>query len=269
MNSLAPVTRTNKRTALSTCYTAAVLLHLCFISLAYPQTSDSLFNQAEKAAANFNHDQALELYTRAYQTDTTNCTTLWKIAEIHVNLGEEAGEVRQRQHYYVAEKWARRALQQCPEEPNAHFFVAVTSGLLALYEGGKSKIRRSRIVKREAEKTLELDPDHHGAYHVLGRWHRELANLSWLLKTAAEIIYGGVPTGASNEAAVENFKRAIEISPEWIEHHKELGLTYMEMEKWRQARAAFERVLTLPVQDHMDHGHKKLARNYLKQLEDR
>lgn len=214
----------------------------------------------------FDNRSALQSYLKAHAADSANCTALWKIAEAHINVGEESHQLTQRQCYYLAEKWARKAVARCPNTANAHFFVAVTSGLLALHEGGKQKIARSKIVKAEAEKTLQLDPQHHGAYHVLGRWHRELANLSWVLKTAAKIIYGGVPPGASNEAAAINFKKAIAISPTWINHHKELALTYIEMKEWELAREQLQIALELPIQDHQDEFHKKECRKLLEQV---
>lgn len=230
-------------------------------------TAEDYLRKGDALAAAFEHQQALEQYLEAHKADSTNCTALWKISEAYINVGEEAPEDKEVQYYYIAEKWARRAVKQCPNEANAHFFVVVSSGKLALYEGGKQKIGRAQEVKEEAEKTLQLDPDHHGAYHALARWHRELANLSWLLKAAAKIIYGGVPTGASMEEAVANFKKAIAIKPDWINHHRQLGTTYMMLEEWEKARAAFETVLELPIQDHQDEGHKKECRKLLKEIE--
>ncbi len=214
----------------------------------------------------FDNENALKEYMRAFKADSTNCTALWKIAEAHINLGEEADEIAQRQHYYLAEKWARKAVALCPDTANAHFFLAASRGLLALYEGAKIKIRRSREVKEELEKTIQLDPNHHGAYHALGRWHRELANLSWLEKTLAKIIYGGVPPGANYEDAVAYFKKAIAIKPDWINHHKELGITYMRMKKWDLARKEFETALALPIADHQDEMHKRECRKLLEEI---
>lgn len=243
------------------------IVHLGIVHALAAQEAFDLIRAGDRRADGFEHQAALAQYKLAYQADSSNCTALWKIAETCINIGEESNETVQRQYYYAAEKWALRALEQCPDEPNAHFFVAVSSGLLALYEGGKSKISRSVTVKEQAEQTLALDPNHHGAYHVLGRWHRELANVGWVLKALAKLLYGGVPPGASNEAAVENFKKAIAISPQWIVHYKELGLTYMAMKRWREARQAFEAVLELPVQDHQDEFHKRRAREFLAELQ--
>lgn len=245
------------------------ILALIFSLNLSAQSSWDYIAKGDEYAQAFDNRKALEQYLRAYKTDNNNCTTLWKIVEAYVNLGEEADKIEQREYYYLAERWARNAVSSCPDTANAHFFLAVSIGLVALYEGGKTKINLSKEVKKEAEKTLELDPNHHGAYHVLGRWNRELANLNWFLKAAAKIIYGGVPAGASNEAAVANFKKAIEIKPDWINHHKELGLTYMKMKKWNLARLQFEIALDLPIADHQDEFHKQKCRELLKKIKAR
>ena len=78
---------------------------------------------------------------------------------MYVDLGEETEAEERSQYYYTAEKWARKTISVCPDEPNGHFFVAVASGKLALYEGGKRKVSRSKEVKAEADKTLELEPN--------------------------------------------------------------------------------------------------------------
>jgi tetratricopeptide (TPR) repeat protein len=236
-----------------------------FSLIAQVSSADFIAN-GDQLAHSFDHNGALQSYLKAHAADTSNCTAIWKIAEAYINVGEESDHITQRQCYYMAEKWALKAVAQCPDTANSHFFVAVTSGLLALHEGGKQKVERSKIVKTEAEKTLQINPEHHGALHVLGRWHRELANLSWVLKAAAKIIYGGVPPGASNEAAVESFKKAIDLSPDWANHHKELGLTYMEMEQWQLAEAEFKIALELPIKDHQDEFHKRECRKLLEQV---
>lgn len=239
----------------------------CFFAFnLYAQNPADLISQGDQFAKSFDNPRALESYVKAYRADTLNCAAMWKIAEAYINVGEDADENVQKQYYYLAERWARRAAVACPDTANSHFFIAVSSGLLALHEGGKQKIKRSKEVKAEAEKTLALDPNHHGAYHALGRWNRELADLSWFLKAAAKIVYGGVPTGASFEAAVANFQKAIAISPNWIAHHKELGITYMKMKKWDLARQEFERALELPIADHQDEWHKKECQKFLKSI---
>lgn len=237
-----------------------------FPNLLFAQTASEHLMRGNEFMHRFDNARALEEYEQAYAVDTSNCTVLWKIAEASVNLGEEAGKKEQRQYYQFAESWARKAVATCPDTANGHFFVAVTSGKLALFDGGKAKINRSKEVKAEAEKTLQIDPNHHGAYHVLGRWHYELAKLSWILKAFAKIVYGGVPPGANYEQAVAFFKKAIAIRPDWIHHHMQLGIVYMKIKKPELARQEFQLALDLPVLDHEDEAHKKECRRLLEKI---
>ena len=136
-------------------------------------------------------------------------------------------------------------------------------------EGGKTKIELSKELKAEADKAIELDPTHDGAYHIIGRWHREIANLSWVLKAAAKIVYGGVPKGASNENAIANFEKAIKLRPDKTIHHLELGKTYKEMKKWKEARQALQKVLDLPIIDVGDEARKKEAKELLEEIKNK
>ncbi len=222
--------------------------------------------RGDSLAALFRNDLAVKMYEAAYKLNPHDCLVLWKLAEAHVNLGEDATAAKRREHYTRAEKWAKETVARCPEEKNGYFFIAVTGGLLALEESGKQRVRRSFQVREAALRTIALDPEHHGAYHVLARWHREVAKLTWIEKIAAKIIYGGVPPAASNEEAVRLFKKALAISPNWINHHKELAMTYMVMKDWQAARDELEAVISLPATDHEDEFHKQQARRLLDEV---
>jgi len=242
----------------------AITLVAC---IAFAQESpDSLIKKGDKFYDQFNNEEALQQYQLAYEADTSNCEALWKLARAHVDVGEVADEAGQKQHYYAAEKFARKAIAVCPDNSDAHLELAIAVGRVALMEGGKKKVSLSKEVKFEAEKALELDPQNDIAHHVLARWHREVANLSGFLKMFAKILYGGLPP-ASNEEAIEHFKKAIEIAPDYINHHLELGITYEGIKEWALAKAEYEKVLELPVQDSDDPDHKIEAEKRLKKVE--
>ena len=80
---------------------------------------------------------------------------------------------------------------------------------------------------------------------------------------AAKILFGGLPE-ASNEEAVELFRRAIALEPEIIIHHLELGITYLEMKKKELARAEFETVMRLPVRREADRASRAEAERLLR-----
>ncbi len=221
--------------------------------------------KGDEAYKSFDNEQALKFYQEAFKLDSTNCEALWKIARAYVDLGEVSDKKTQKKDYYLAEKFARKAVTNCPYNSMAHLELAIAVGRVALMEGGKKKVKLSKEVKFEAEKALELDPNNDLAHHVLARWHREVATLSGVLKMFAKVLYGGLPP-ASLDKAVEHFKKAIEINPNYINHHLELGITYEKMKKWKLAKEEYEKVAQLPIQDSDDAAHKKEAAERLKKV---
>ncbi len=241
------------------------VVFLFFASQLLAQTVQDYIDQGDQAYKNFDNQGALKAFQLAVNEDSTNCEALWKLARTHIDVGEVADKAVMQDNYYQGEKVARQAVRLCPNNSKAHLELAIAVGRVALMEGGKKKVRLSKEVKQEAMKALELDPNDDLAHHVLARWNREVANLSGLLKAFAKILYGGLPP-ASNEEAIKHFKKAIELNPEYINHHLELGITYQKMKKWELAKEQFEKVATLPIKDSDDKDHKAEAAKRLKEV---
>lgn len=184
----------------------------------------------------FDNKSAREAYNKAVAMDSSHYEALWKLARAYIDIGQAATGQEQKQNYAIGEKLARRCVALRPDSAESHFYLAVAVGRVALMVGGKKKIALSKEVKREADAALVIKPDHDGAMHTLGRWHYELANLSWVLKAAAKIIYGGVPSGASNEQAKVWFAKAIAIKPDVPVHYLWLGETLVKLGDYDSAR---------------------------------
>jgi len=240
-------------------------LLLVTLPLAAAPSAQEFLAQGDAAYAKFDNPTALKFYQLAWQADSSNCTTAWKISRAHVDIGEMASKEIQRSNYYAGERYARKAVALCPNDDMAHLTLAIVVGRVALMEGGKKKVELSKEVKSEAEKTLQLNPNNDIACHVLARWNREVANLSGLLKAFAKILYGGLPP-ASNAKAVELFQKAITLKPDYCNHYLELGITYQEMDQYEPAKTAFEKALACPDQVFNDDVHKKEARERLEKV---
>lgn len=214
----------------------------------------------------FNSKMALESYLNANREDSSNATYIWKIVREYTDLGFFAdSDDDTKAHYADAEKWARDCVSMFPDNADCHLFLSVAMGRVALFSGGKKKVNLSKEVKEEAVKAIELNPNLDGSYHVLGRWNREVANLSWFLRAAAKIIYGGLPS-ASNEDAIKNFDIAIDLRPDRMLHYFELGVTYKELGEKAKAKEAFEKCLSMEVAERQDAGRQEDSREFLKKL---
>lgn len=221
---------------------------------------DSLNNEGS-------YQQAMDLLLPELQRDPDDYALLWRASEVLANWGRitREDEDLQEQRYEESVDFARRAVAQDSTDAEGWFHLGKALGRLALHRGGKTKVNMSKEVKESFEKALEIAPDHPLALHGLARWHREVANLSWFLRTAAKIIYGGLPP-ASNEQAVELFQKAIRLQPDNIAHHLELGKTYMEMDEEEQAAAELQRVLELPASRADDPEWKEEAEELLSKI---
>jgi tetratricopeptide (TPR) repeat protein len=202
----------------------------------------------------------------AEQPDSYAAT--WRLARVLIDLGNKDPDKEARRGFYEeAERQARRAVQLDEGDTWGHHYLAASVGKLALFYGGKKKIELSREVREEALRAIALDPRNDKSLHILGRWNREIANLSAVKKLAAKVVYGGVPEGASNENAVSYFRQAIAIAPEHINHHLELGITLMEMRQYAEAEQEFQSALTLPESDPNDPEYQAEAREQLQKAQ--
>ena len=221
---------------------------------------------ADSLYAKFENEAALNSYLQALKLDSNNYEASWKASRSYSDLGETMAGKERAKYFKKSEMYARKAVKLDSNAAKGHLTLSIALGRVALDEGPKERIRISKEVKHEVDLAIKLDPTDDYAHHVLGRWHRKIANLTWVEKTFANIFLGGVPKEASNQAAAECFKKAIEISPNHINHHLELGLTYELMGEKEQARAEFQKCLDLPKTDSDDDTYKAQAEEKLKKL---
>lgn len=71
--------------------------------------------------------------------------------------------------------------------------------------------------KEHVEKAVSLKPEDPTLHHLLGRWCFEVANLSWLERKAAGMLFADPPT-ATNEEAMEHLLKADKLLPAWKEN---------------------------------------------------
>jgi len=220
---------------------------------------DSLFNS-------FNNEGALEYYQKAYDLDSTNYDACWKLSRAFVDVGETLEDDPRAEHYNKGNLYGEKAVDLNPEGSKGHLRLSIAIGRVALDAGAKERVRLSKEVKKEVDLAIKLDPNDDIAYHVLGRWNRKLANLSWIERGFANMFLGGVPEDASEENAVTSFKKAIEINPGYINHHLELGMTYEMMDMEEEAGAEYQKCLNLPKSSSNDDKHKATAKEKLDDL---
>ncbi|MGE5232298.1 MAG: tetratricopeptide repeat protein [Deltaproteobacteria bacterium] len=202
-------------------------------------------------------ETALRDFERALAADSTSYEANWRAALALITLGAQTPDSvksPERDSLYArAERYARRAVLADSMGADGHFILARAIGQTALTKGTKQRIRLASEVRREALRAIELDPQHDGAYHVLGRWNAEIMRLSGVSRFFARQFLGaGIFSKASWDGAITNLERAVEIDPRRIVHRLDLARVYVDRKRYGDARRELETLDTLPIRDFND-----------------
>lgn len=203
-------------------------------------------------------------YESALRRDSLDAEAHWRAAVALIDLGKQTPDnvksTARDSLYRLAERYARRAVQLAPERAAARFALALALGRSALTRGRKERVRYAREIRDEAERAIELDPAHDGAWHVLGRWHAEVERLSNLEEFFARTFLGGaILSEASYAEAARCLERAVELRGDFIYHRLDLAEVYIELKRWDEARAQLRTIQDLPAKDVLDHVHRARA----------
>lgn len=197
---------------------------------------------------------------------------IW-IARTYIDVGDLIPETtpgwqaKRIERYRAAERYARAAVTASPESTWPHFFLAVALSKLADFCGTKKQIVLAKEIRKEVDRAIALDPDNGFAYHVLGVWHRRMAEINQAERLLARVLLlKSVPAGHLDDS-VHFLEKAIRHNPDVITHHLELARTYHALGKPDLAKEHLGAVNRLPVKFSDDGLHKLNARKLLKQIE--
>ena len=221
-------------------------LALCLFGAVTGARAQQEVAAGDAALAKFDLASALTAYRTAHTRSPDDYEATWKLARALVDkstLSKDHNE--QKQLCIEAERLARSAVKLRPDDSKGHAYFAVAVGKLALYEGGKRKVELANEVKKEAERAIKLDDKEDLAYHVLGVWNREMAELNWVLRKFAELLYGKFPS-ASLDDAIRDLERASQLAPKTVPHRVELGITLASARRWQEANDNLEKALAMP-----------------------
>ncbi len=214
----------------------------------------------------FQADRALQHYLPAERLEPRNVPLLLRIARQYRHLMTEASSNSEKLRLGgIALGYGQRAAALAPKDSEAQLSPAITYGKMLPLQGSREQVDAAPRIKAGADKAIRLDPRNDVAWHVLGRWHQELANIGSARRALGALIYGKLPT-TTNEAAVACFDKAIVINPNRLRHYIELGRTYAQMGKTAEARRFIKKGMSMPDIEHDDPELKQRGREALAKL---
>jgi tetratricopeptide (TPR) repeat protein len=229
----------------------------------------TLLQKADRLDDNDHFLEAITILKGLEKGDPTNVEILYRISRVESDLVDDlADDAKKKGHDYAVESmaYAKRAIEADPQSSDAHVAAAIAYGVMTDFVDDRTKMEYSKFIKDEAEKAIELDPKNDYAYLVLARWNFEMTQLNPILKGMAELLYGQMPS-ASQEKALEDFQKAIEIAPNKMIHHFSYGEALAKLGRKEEASAEYQKVLRLPPTCREERGYQQKAASGLKTLE--
>ncbi len=224
------------------------------------ETSAELIAKGDAADKSFNPTVALKSYLPAEKIDPNDVTLLLSIARQYRHMiSDTRNEADKVKYGNISLIYAKRAAALAPNNSDAQLSPAITYGKMLPYEGKGAQVAASPLIKAAADRAIKLNPRNDTAWHVLGRWHQSLANISGARRSIGEVLYGKLPVG-TNADAVACFSKAISLNPGRLRHHIELGRTYAQMGNDADARKSLEKGLKMANKEKDDFEMKALGK---------
>lgn len=201
-----------------------ILLALLAVSFSFATVADG-----NRAIDKGDYKEAIKQFEAAIQVRDTNVKAYYQLAHAKTLLAGTLEGKDAEVLYEEASEHARAAIKLDPDEPEGHFELARALGRLAQFRGVLQSLGLAGEVKKELDKTIELDPKHGGAYHALALWNEEVP---WI-------------AGGRSGRVEELFKKAIEVEPDSITHMADFAEILIKRGNKDAAKAYLETALSL------------------------
>ncbi|MET6996200.1 hypothetical protein [Chitinophaga defluvii] len=220
-------------------------LSVFFIGDIHAQSVEEMVEQARQLEKQMKEVEALEKYREVLKIQPDQLQALTGASELCSREGNRQKNKEEKSKYFnTAKTYAASALALDANSAEANYAMSVAMGRIALISGAKDKVAASKEVQKYAQLALKFNPGFAKAYHVLGKWNYEVANLSAFEKGAAKVLFGGVPEGSLQEA-INNYEKCRKLEPSFLLNYYDLAKAYKQDEQQEKTIEVLKKALTL------------------------
>ncbi len=247
---------------------AFLLVCFSFPLLIVAQDVTTLLKDAKQLETVFRDNEALVKYMEVLKLDPVNLPALCKVSELYSLLGKRQAKKEDQKNYFkAARSFGQQALKANANSAEANFVMALAMGRMAIISSGEEKINAVKDIRTYADRCVQLDPQNYKGYHILGRWHYEVSNLSSVEKWLVKVTYGSLPP-ASMQDAINYYEKSKQINPSLLVNYLELAKIYHKKEDNAKAIELINTLLKLPNVIHDDPTVKIEAKKLLNKWQD-
>ncbi len=192
------------------------------------QKGEELYESHHLAPDRF--DLALEWYEKAVALRENDYELLWELSKRYQIYGQTLGKGQKRQKLEAWRKgleYSRQAVEVNPDGKEGHFYYMANMGAIAQLRGTLTSLWKFRKIKREMDRTLELDPN----------WPPILlARAQYLMEMPG--IFGG-----DKQEAMRLCERVIELDPDHLPTYVTMARLLAEEKRYEEAVTELNKVL--------------------------
>ena len=215
-----------------------IFVFLFSVNNVIAQDLTALVTEGQRLETLFDEAGALNKYKEALKLAPQNMTALSRCSELCSSIGNKQTSTKTRDAYFkTALVYAQTALKLYPESDVTNISMAIAVGRIVLTKSGKEKIASVKELKAYAEKAIKINPSNFKGWHILGKWHYEVANLSGLERAAAKLLFGALPA-ASFSNAILCYEKAKTLNPNFLLNLLELARVYKKTGEKVKAKTA-------------------------------
>jgi tetratricopeptide (TPR) repeat protein len=234
-------------------------------------SQNTVFEQGLALEKEFKVEEALAKYREVLKIQPNHSGALTHASRMISNIGGRLPltvKPEKKKYFEEAMALAERALKLDKNSIDAHLAYVVSLGLLSeVSESAQEKVKHAKVIYNEATAMIALDSTFAAAYFVLGKWHSELARLTWFERLACELFFGGLPEGISMDKAILYLKKASALEPNTILYLFGEASAYHYKGDNKKAITLLKHALTLPIKEPDDIQRKKRCADLLKEIE--
>lgn len=249
----------------------ALIILMLIPNLIQAKSFEDYIKQGDSSYSKFELQKADSFYTKAYELKPKDYFALLKITRLANDLGEYYRELHEKD---LSEKEINRAVVNAelfhslyPDSAKVYTFLAWSYGNLAMFKGGKEKIKLANKIRDNGIKAIRLDSTDYLPYIILGIYNRQVGSLNWFEKLFANTFFGDLPEG-SLEESLKLLNKALELQPNMIVAYYQLARVYREMDETKKEIEMLKTVMRLSKRDYRDDYAKIRSENRLKELLD-
>ncbi|CAD6196723.1 unnamed protein product [Caenorhabditis auriculariae] len=202
----------------------------------------------------FETDRVKEAYDelkKRYNEGERSVDLLWRLARLCHEVAYRSPKNIRKELIFEGKDYACEAHAIDANHFEAVRWAAILTGQSTDYLGTKEKIEQGGHFKNLLDEALAMEPNEFSLLHLRGRFNFTIANLSWLERKAATMLYSAPPK-ATIEEALEDFEAAYHLQSDWLENLYYLAKCLQIKGEKNKAKKYLNEALALPTESDVE-----------------